>query len=110
LAGVFWGLSRGPLTWTAQVDRFEEGETAGLAFSQEWAWKWRAGLDLLLVHDFFDPDLDAQSGMDQRLRLGLEWVPVPGVALSPALSTFTHEEAGASDDWLQADLQLQLFL
>lgn len=110
LAGVFWGLTRGPLTWTAQVDRFEEAEVAGLAFSQEWAWKLRAGLDLLLVHDFHDPDLELESGMDQRLRLGLEWVPVPGVALAPALSSFTHKEAGASDDWLQADLQLHLFL
>jgi hypothetical protein len=110
LAGVFWGLSRGPLTWTAQLDRFEEDEVAGLALSQEWAWKLRSGLDLLFVHDFFDPDLELESGMDQRLRLGVEWVPVPGVALSPAFSSFTHEEAGATDDWLQADLQLHLFL
>ncbi|MFA7331252.1 MAG: hypothetical protein WC326_09275 [Candidatus Delongbacteria bacterium] len=110
LAGLLAGFSRGPLTWTAELNRFESADVAGLAFSQEWAWKLRPGLDLLYVHDFYDPDLDLKTGLDLRQRAGLDWIPVPGVALQPALSWLRHEEQSAADDWLQADLQLYLFL
>lgn len=110
LAGVLLGISRGALTWTAQLDRFEEDGRVGLAGSQEAAWRLRQGVDLLYVSDFLDPDLRVRSGTDQRQRAGLEWIPVPGVALQPAVSWLRHKEGSASDDWLQLDVQLHLFM
>ena len=110
LAGLMLGAAKGPLSWTAEVDRFEEAETAGLAFSHELAWKLRPGVDLLYVYDFLDPDLDLKTGSQQRQRAALDWIPVPGIALQPGLSWWKHEEGHGADDWLQADLQLYLFM
>jgi hypothetical protein len=110
LIGLLGGASRGPLAWTAELDRFEEDGANGLALSQELAWHLRPGLDLLYAYDFLDPDTDLRSGLDLRHRAGLDWIPVPGVALQPALSWLKHEESGQADDWLQGELQLYLFM
>lgn len=110
LAGLLASYARGPLTWAAQFDQVREGDLTGLALSQELAWRLRPGLDLLYAHDFSDPDLDHRTGMEQRHRLGLDWIPVPGLALQPALSLWRHQEYSRADDWLLGELQLYLFM
>jgi hypothetical protein len=110
MAGLLAGIARGPLTWTGQVDHFTADGISGIAFSQELAWRLRPGLDLLYAYDFHDEDVERQSGIDLRHRLGLEWMPVPGVGLKPALSLLRHEEFEEADEWLQGELQLHLFM
>lgn len=110
MTGLLVGYASGPFTWTLQADRFESGDVAGVALTQEVAWRLKPGLDLLYGHDFTDPDLDRRTGLDQRHRLGVDWIPLPGLALQPALSLQTHREYGRSDDWLLGEVQLYLFM
>lgn len=110
LAALLAGWSRGPWTWTAELDQVEEGGVTSLAHTQELAFRLRRGLDLTYGHDFLDPDTDQTSGLDRRHRLGVDWVPVPGLAIQPALSLLRHEESEAHDNWFQAELQLYLFM
>jgi len=110
LGGLFAGLSRGAITWTGQADRTEQFSRVGLAISQEFDWRLRRGVDLLYTHDFLDQDINRASGAEMRHRLGLEWMPSPGVALQPAFTFQRQLLEGGDEDLLQAEVQVHVFM
>ncbi len=111
ISGLFAGLSKGPFTWTGQLDRMEEAGHVGIALSHEAAWKLRRGLDLLFAHDFHDQDMNRASGAWTRQRLAMEWTPQPGLALQPALGIREDSAPGLDKArQLQAEIQIHIFM
>lgn len=110
IGGLFAGVSRGRITWTGEADMLMRNDLTALAMAQEVAWKHRRGIEFLLSYDFWDRDIDETTGFDDRLRLGVDWIPSPVMALQPGLAWLRHDNGTATDHWLLFDLQLHLFI
>ena len=86
-----WFYSRGiPLTYQAEVDRGTRArlsglEATGLALYQELDWSVGNGLNLLLSHEWEDPDREVKDDAAHRVGLGWQLTPVPGVTLDTRL-------------------------
>lgn len=90
-AGISWGLSPFALSeWLPfalmgelNLGRAEAltGETkARLAFYQELWWLMFNGVNLRLKYDLGSRDLGAPDALEQRLSLGLDVAPIPGLS------------------------------
>lgn len=110
IAGLFAAWAKGDLAWLGEADQVEQGGVTGLAFSQELSWRAVQGVELLYAYDFWDADVDRAQGFDTRHRVALDYIPWTSLAIQPGVALRRHEEAGATDDWIVADLQLYLFM
>lgn len=113
MGGPFVYLSRGPFTWLGEWDwnRREDGDGArltALATSQELAWQLRQGLDLRATWNFYDPDIDLETGSHSKLGLGVDILATPFVGLLTMINhnSFSDGPAFDTDDYLQAELVL----
>ncbi len=84
--------------------------TDALVVSQQFSWTFRQGYTAQLAYDFHDADLELKSGSEERLRLALDWIPLPWMALTPGVDTYRHDNGSQSETWLQAGVQLHFFL
>jgi len=100
-----------PLTWQFEYDRGDYQTASGrladhFAFYQEVDWLLYNGFNLVLAHDWGDPDLDIHDDESHRGQFGFQFTPYPGVTLDARVRALVPTGAGGSD----ADLFLQLHL
>lgn len=82
-----WRGKRGlPVTYQIEYDfgRFQRTsgrETNQAAFYQEINWVLYNGLNLLLAHDWSDPDDEIVDDEEHRLQLGGQLSPISGVTV-----------------------------
>ena len=116
LLGLRGSLVWQSLTWMGEVDRVRREPSltpirVGLATSHELAWGLRQGLDVLVTYDFFDPDIDLESGARTRYGAGIFVMPRSYVSIE-ALYRATRVDDGpglTSGDFDEAVAQLHLF-
>ncbi len=97
----------GSLTWTKN---WPQQDTEGIAVFHELSWLLRQGIDLLLRHEFLDPQLAYSNGAISRYSLGVEYFPVPGVELKTYFRVHTLENAEFYDADRSNQLLIQLHL
>jgi len=81
--GALGSLNVWRLTLVGQMDllqrRSADGKETAWVWSQEVAGRLARGLDLLIIHDYLDPDLDYRTGARERWGVGAECCPVPAL-------------------------------
>jgi hypothetical protein len=98
VGGGHGALTLGPLTWVGQADlvrRAPDGAsvTHGFVTSHELTLELRQGLELIGTYDFFDPDIDLQSGAKSRGGGGVHFLARSFLAFE-GLYRKTHFEPG----------------
>jgi hypothetical protein len=111
--GGFGSFSAGNLTLLAEADwirtKSPVGVTrTGLATCVEGDLLVTQGLDIKAMYEFFDNDIDFQTGARSRYSFGLEFFPLTGVELRP-LYRFVKEDPPVGDN-NEIDLLLHLYL
>ena len=81
LACVFAGLRTGPIAWLAEGDYIEDegfpdGKRTQRVGLLEANWSYRAGHNLKLTAEYFDPDEDVDEDEQNRWSLVWEYTPV----------------------------------
>jgi len=99
-----------PFTYQAEADhgireRLSGEETSANAFYQELDWLLGNGLNILIKHDWEDPDTEVKDDEATRMSLGFQFTPVPGVTLDTR-GRMLWPAGGRSD----VDLFVQLHL
>lgn len=77
IAGGFWYLSAGPLTWLGEIDETNRQGRLGNLMTQEATVRLRQGFDLRGTYSFQDPDRDLKNGSRERWGGGAVWMPYP---------------------------------
>ena len=116
LMGLRGSLSLPNLTWLGEVDRMRRESPqapvlVGLSTSHELSWALRQGLELLVTYDFYDEDVDLESGARRRYGGGLFLMPRPYFSIE-ALYRTTRVDRGpavTTGDWDEAVAQLHVF-
>lgn len=84
-AQVFtWGLSSMGVVWLGEVSELSGWpvtEQTNFAMLHQVSYRVFQGLDLIGRYEFFDPDKDLSNGAIERISLGVEFFPIPGVEL-----------------------------
>ncbi len=98
-----------PLTWQAEFDTGNYQTASGReadrsAFYQELDWLLYNGFNLVLAHDWSDPDRDIRDDEAHRLQLGFQFTPYPGITFDARVRSLLPTGAGGAD----SDLFLQL--
>ena len=109
--GVFnpWAYwTRVPLTYQAEFDvgsyqRQSGSDANNAAFYEELSWLVTNGINLLVTHDWADPDFDVIDDGSNRFAFGVQIVPYPGITLDSRLRVMVPK-AGGKD----ADLFIQI--
>ena len=105
LAGGFAGVGGDVWTLMAEVDfadKYLTDDDAGpggiqsLALFVEGTFRVAKGIHIIERFEFFDPDLDLESGRYWRASLGAELYPIPYLELKPTLR-YTGQPDGSSD-------------
>jgi len=110
--GVFGSLDVWRLTLVGQMDLLQselgdEKETAWV-WSQEAAGRLTRGLDLLVIHDYLDPDIDWSTGARERWGMGAECRPVPALQMRFTVERLRVDAgpATAGEDAWQGEAQV----
>jgi len=80
--GPFWGTNLGGWTYLGETD-WVDAQEASFVVSHSLTYLLRQGLILSAAYDFYDPDLDAKSGVNWRGRFGAEIYPTGYLELLP---------------------------
>lgn len=99
-----------PLTWQAEADVGEWTRESGrttrqAAFYQELDWSVANGVNLLVAHDWADPDREVAGDDLMRISGGGQLTPIPGVTFDARARLLFPPHASAG-----ADVFLQLHL
>lgn len=105
-------LGFGDLAVVGEIDLIKDDssgvETSGLAWFTEFNYVVVQGVDLKVILDYYDPDIDRQSGSMMRYSFGFEFFPFPGVELRPLYRVVTEKPASVKNDEFQLLLHLYL--
>lgn len=104
--GGYAGLALGPVSVLSEVGLRSRGVGALTSFV-EFAVLVTRGVTLRVAHDYQDPDVDLQTGHDERFVGGVEWVPVG--ALQILANARVDRERRGLPEGVEADLQLHVF-
>jgi len=116
-AGPFGSLHWGPLTWVGELDwRSEDGATGPgsdeLISSHEFAFGLQRGVDLRFTYDFFDPDVDTQTGSLSRYGFGIDTLLYPFLGIQASVHHATFESGStieAAQEFTQTVLLAHFF-
>ncbi|NQV14376.1 hypothetical protein HQ531_02875 [bacterium] len=81
---VTWGLSIMGFVWLGEIselDGWPETDLTNFASFQQLSYRIVQGLDLIGRYEFFDPDEDLSNGAIERMTLGIEMFPIPGMEI-----------------------------
>lgn len=86
MGGVFAGLRTGKVAWLGEVDLvrdegFIDGARSGVSALGEVDWNIRAGHNIKLTGEYFDPDRDIDEDEQNRWSLVYEFTPIPFLQL-----------------------------
>lgn len=102
-----------PLTYQVEADwgtyqRASGRETDQAAFYQEVDWLLWNGVNLLVAHDWADPDREVSADESHRVQLGAQITPYPGFTLDGRVRMLLPASVGPGDKGDDLDLFLQL--
>lgn len=98
--GPFGYLAWKRLTWLGEVDWVRVSppggapDTTGLVASHEIACQVTPGLDLVAAYSFHDPDVDLETGIEERWSGGFELFYNPFAKLSVLVQSYRSEPGG----------------
>ncbi len=104
--GAFYGMHWSRWTFLGETDMVDES-TAGVVATHQLRCMAKRGLYFNVYYEFFDPDLDHQTGFYWRTRLSSDVIPRGYFSLTPALE-WNHDDRG--DEYGTGELQLHLWL
>jgi Phosphate-selective porin O and P len=86
MQGVFAGLRTGPIAWLAEADSiiddsFADGQRRERVGLLEGNWNFRAGHNLKLTAEYFEPDTNVDEDEQNRLSVVWEYAPIQFVQL-----------------------------
>jgi Phosphate-selective porin O and P len=86
MQGVFGGLRTGPIAWLAEADyitddSFADGRRREWVGLLEGNWAFRAGHNLKLTAEYFDPDTSVDEDEQNRFSVVWEYTPMQFVQL-----------------------------
>ncbi len=96
--GPFGYLMWRKLTWLGEVDWLHQSppgeapDTTALVASHEIAFQVMPGLDLVGTYSFYDPDIDLETGIEERWAWGVDLFYNPFVKLSALVQSYHYEE------------------
>jgi hypothetical protein len=100
--GPFGSAAWKGFAWVGELDwsHTEDPSTSqtALVLSQEFSYKIIRGLEIVAVHDFFDPRKDYQTGSVQRVGGGLEALPFPFLSVQAYLYGFVPDAGSDIED------------
>ncbi|MBD3234254.1 MAG: hypothetical protein GF315_11080 [candidate division Zixibacteria bacterium] len=82
-SGLFGGFQIGRLIYLAEGDLMVNS-TTGFVSTQKAVIHLRQGWDLDLIYDYYDPDIDYQTGYDYRIRMASHFYLTGYMELIPA--------------------------
>ena len=93
MQGVFAGLRTGPIAWLAEVDSitddsFAEGRRRERVGLLEGNWGFRAGHNLKLTAEYFEPDTEVDEDEQNRFSLVWEYTPIQFVQVRMGLRVY----------------------
>ena len=88
LLGGVGSISYGNLTVLGEVDRIQNKDSSGtrpdgVVVYIEGNYVLTPGVDLKLAYEFYDSDVDLQSGAVSRYTVGAEFFPISGIEVRP---------------------------
>jgi hypothetical protein len=96
--GVFGGISYDRFTMLGELDVAGKGNDSILVYSSLSA-RIEYGLHFIAEYNFFDPDKNSSSGVDEFVRFSLEFYPLPYVQLRPSYTYYTRGILQDEDDF-----------
>ena len=100
-----WFYSRGiPLAYQAEYDYGSFQRTSGIetnqsAFYPELDWLAFNGVNILVAHDWVDPDTEVIEDGSHRISAGAQITPLPGVTLDGRVRALIPEAGGDDADF-----------
>jgi hypothetical protein len=95
----------GDLAVVGEVDWVKDDslgvERTGLVWFAEVNYVVTPGVDLKVILDYYDPDVDLQSGSMMRYSFGLEFFPLAGVEVRPLYRVVTEKPTSIGNDEFQ---------
>ncbi len=107
IVGGFGGIALGNLFFLWEVDYRDYLQTELVTFA-EIALKVHRGITLKVEHDFYDPDLDYESGADNMYLIGAEIVPTGFLQLIPDLRYY-DVGTGNGENFFEGSIQFHFF-
>ncbi len=110
--GAFYGFNVGPLTFLGETNLREEVEDIqGMVATHQLRYMIKRGIYAHGWYEYYDPDMDTESGYIWRTRLGMDIIPRGYISISP-MYQWAHSELNypGSDESGQFLLQLHLWL
>lgn len=111
IAGGFWYLAYGPVTWLGEIDETSQPGVLGNLVSQELVYQVSRGYDVRLTYNFQDPDRAYKSGTRQEYGIGLSTMPAPFISIL-AMANYWDLDPGPAvtgDDYLEGQLMVHFF-
>jgi hypothetical protein len=112
LGGVYGGITYQKFSLLGEADyrsqKTGNQEVKSLASFVELSWLLRPGITLRLEQDYFDPDLDLQTGSENMYVAGAEIVPTGFLQIIPN-ARFHDLQPGTTQDYYELEVQLHLF-
>lgn len=108
IGGGYGGLSFDRFTLLGEVDYRKYINQESLVSFAELSCKVYRGVTLKAEYDFFDPDLDYQSGADHMVVAGAEFVPLGFLQIIPNVRYYDLASAG-DHQYYEGEIQLHLF-
>lgn len=111
IAGGFWYLAIGPVTWLGEIDETSQPGLLGNLVTQELVYQVSRGYDLRLTYNFQDPDRAYKSGTRQQYGAGLATMPTPFFSIL-AMANYWDIEPGPAvdgDDYLEGQFMVHFF-
>ncbi|MBU1880456.1 hypothetical protein KKA08_00370 [bacterium] len=108
IGGGYGALTFGPVTIMGEADYREMGNTASLIGFGQATMKIRRGVTAKLEYNFYDPDIDYESGAETMVVVGCEVVPTGFLELIPNIRYHDFDNINI-DSFYEAELQLHIF-
>ena len=108
IAGGYGGLSIGRFSLMGEVDYRDFQDTKSLISFAELSYKVYRGITLKTEYDFFDPDIDWETGADNMYVFGAEIVPLGFMELIPNVRYYELETVG-EQEYYEAEIQFHIF-
>ncbi len=87
--GIFGGISYDRFTLLGEIDLAGKGNDSLITYG-ELTSRLEYGLYFVAEYNFFDPNRDVKSGVDEFVRLSLELYPLPYVLFRPSYTFYTR--------------------
>jgi hypothetical protein len=108
IGGGYGGLNYGIFSVMGELDYRVTGEVSSLVGFVEGSVRLKRGVTLKTEYDFYDPDLDYQSGAESMVVVGAEIVPLGFLEFIPNVRYYDISP-GDDNDYYVGEIQFHIF-